>query len=387
MKKVCFFCSHPVPTEHPNGVRIANLGLMFQELGYKVYLVGCDNQGERIFDYKGMHCYVYDAIVGAGFALSRRRQEQRLRYVKTFLETVGDIDLIVSAYSNFKAKRFLMHWCKKKRIPMIATVCEWFDRNNFLGVKGFLKLLNNRYYLRCQTPKLKNVIGISTLLCDYYASRGCNTIYIPTLVDMSEYQGLLRQEVDGPLKIAYAGSPAKKDYIANVIRAIALLSDEERKKLCLHLYGATEDQIVSLGIDKHFLEQNRHCVVCHGRIPYAEVKGKIVDADFTILLRPNKRYANAGFPTKVGESMACGTPVIANLTSNLDRYILDGSTGIVCKNETPEACAEALRRALAFTLDERKELRENALKMAIEAFSYTVYCGELNRFVNNLSVM
>ncbi|MBQ3075620.1 MAG: hypothetical protein IJC26_06085 [Clostridia bacterium] len=298
MKKVYFFCSHTVPTEHPNGVRLANLGLIFRELGYAVYLIGCDEKGERVFDYKGMHCYVYDAMAGSGFSHAIHREKVREQYVNRFLETVGTPDLVVSGYSNCKAKRFLMRFCKKKKIPMVETVCEWFDRGNFRGIKGVLKLINNRYFMYCQTPKLKNVIGISTLLSDYYASRGCNTVYIPTLVDPEEYKGVEHTEQGGPLRIAYAGSPGRKDYIGNVIRAIALLSDNEREKICLDLYGATEEQVVALGIERSFLEQNRHCVVCHGRIPYKDVKGKIADADFTVLLRPDKRYANAGFPTK-----------------------------------------------------------------------------------------
>ena len=106
--------------------------------------------------------------------------------------------------------------------------------------------------------------------------------------------------------------------------AVGLLSDEEKGRLALHLYGTVPEQLVMLGIDPAFLEAHRDTVICHGRIPYAEVKGKVADADFTVRLRPNKRYANAGFPTKVGESMACGTPVIANITSDLGKYIIDG---------------------------------------------------------------
>lgn len=383
MKKAYIFCQHPIPNEHPNGLRFANLGLILNKLGYEVYLIGCDEKEERRFEHRGIHCYVHDVISGSGFSFSRKREQYRLNYVKNFIEANGIPELVLSGYYNCKAKRYLMRWCKRNKVLLVESIVEWYDRVIFKGVKGFLKFLNDRYFLHIQVPKQKNVIGISTLLCDYYSSRGCNTVYIPTLVDQAEYQGLSHRGCDGVVTIAYAGSPGKKDYIANVICAIKLLSEEERKKICLHLYGATEEQIVSLGIDEEFLKQNRYCIVCHGRIPYADVKGKIADADFTVLLRPNKRYANAGFPTKVGESMACGTPVIANHTSNLDRYVLDGSTGIVCRDETPGSCAEAFRRVIAMSQDERETMRKNALKMAAEAFSYEVYCSDLDQFLKN----
>lgn len=382
MKNVYFFCGHTVPTEHPNAVRFANLGQIFRELGYSVFLVGCDAKEERTLEYAGMHCTVFHQSVGSGLRASQKREEKRLADVKGFLEKNGTPAYVVSGLPNCPAQRYLLRYCADRGVTIIKSVCEWYDRSSFAGVKGFFKLINNRYSMYIQTPKTGNVIGISSLLCDYYGSRGCNTVYIPTLVDPEEYAGVTHTEGDR-LRIAYAGSPAKKDYLANAIRAVGLLSDEEKGRLALHLYGTVPEQLVALGIDPAFLEAHRDTVICHGRIPYAEVKGKIADADFTVLLRPNKRYANAGFPTKVGESMACGTPVIANITSDLGKYILDGQTGLVCRDESPEACADAFRRALALTPEERAAMRRAALSMADTAFNYRAYAEAMRVFLEN----
>ena len=380
MKKVYFFCDHTVPTEHPNAVRFANLGQIFRELGYSVFLVGCDSGEDRTLEYAGMHCTVFHQAGGSGLSNALKREEHQLRYIKDFLEKNGTPAYIVSCLYNCKAQRFLLRYCARNHVTQIKSVCEWFDRSSFAGVTGFFKLINNRYSLRIQIPKAKNVIGISSLLCDYYASRGCNTVYIPTLVDTEEYLGVTHAE-DDRIRIAYAGSPARKDYLANAIRAVGLLSDEEKGRLALHLYGTVPEQLVMLGIDPAFLEAHRDTIVCHGRIPYAEVKSRIADADFTVLLRPNKRYANAGFPTKVGESMACGTPVIANITSDLGKYILDGKTGIVCRDETPEACADGFRRALSMTAEERNAMRNWAKEMAANGFDYKNYSALINNFL------
>lgn len=266
---------------------------------------------------------------------------------------------------------------------MVQSVCEWFDRSNFSGIKGLVKLLNNRYSLRVQYPKEGNIIIISELLERYYESRHCRTVILPTLVDMREYEAVSNapKQPGEVLKIAYAGSPAKKDYVANAIRAVALLRDEERKRVQLHFYGPEKKQLSALGIPEEFLEEYNETIICHGRIPYEQVKAKIAEADFTVLLRPDKRYANAGFPTKVGESMACGTPVIANLTSDLHKYIIDGQTGIVCRDETPESCAEALRRALSLTAEQRMQMHEQCLEMAKKAFDYHAYLDAMDKFL------
>ena len=70
-------------------------------------------------------------------------------------------------------------------------------------------------------------------------------------------------------------------------------------------------------------------VVFCGKMSNAAVRQMIYDSDFTILLRDSKTSTNAGFPTKVSESMAMGVPVLANITSDIATYMTDGENGIV----------------------------------------------------------
>jgi len=137
-------------------------------------------------------------------------------------------------------------------------------------------------------------------------------------------------------------------------------------------------------LSREYIEKYKDSIICHGRIPYEQVKEKIAEADFTVLLRPQMRYANAGFPTKVGESMACGTPVICNVTSDLGRYVEDGVNGIICENETKEACAEALKKALALSNEQIKQMRENAVNTARESFDYNAYINRVGDFLNRI---
>ena len=382
MKKVYIITTHTVPTEHPNAVRLANLGLIFKELGYEVSLVGFDHKPDRTEEYKGMRCLVYNIPNAQGISANLKRGRYVKSMVAALLESEETPEIIVSSMYNCPLQRYLISHAKKNNIKLIQTVCEWFDKSAFPGLKGKVKLINNRYSLYCQFPRVGNIIAISTLQAGYYAERGCNTVVIPTLVDSEEYDGVTAYYTPNTkLAIAYAGSPAKKDYLANVIRAIGLLSEEERAGIELHLYGCTTEGLIGLGIDEKFLKDNERTIICHGRIPYCEVKEKIAKADFTVLLRPNMRYANAGFPTKVGESMACGTPVIANLTSDLGKYLVDGSNAIICENETPEACATALRKALNVPKEELMLMRSNARSTALSSFNWMSYTAELKKFL------
>ena len=83
----------------------------------------------------------------------------------------------------------------------------------------------------------------------------------------------------------------------------------------------------------------------------------IKDADFVPLLRPQiVRYAQAGFPTKVPESLSLGTPIICNLTSDLGDFIRDESEGIICRDYSIDAFVEALENALTLSPTNRKNM-------------------------------
>lgn len=381
MKRVYIFCRHTVSTAHPNGVRLLNIGLILKELGYQVTLFGSEEgQRDRSFDYKGMSCHIWCHKPGSGFRNFQKREQERCDYICRVFAQQPLPDLVITALPNCEGQRYLMKLSKAKGFCLVHSVCEWFDKAGFGGVSGIVKFLDNRYGLCCQIPQIGNVIVISTLLECYYRKRDCRTLLLPTLIDPQEYQGLTRTENE-KLVIAYAGSPAKKDYITNAIRAVSLLSPEEQAQLELHLYGAEAEQLSTLGIDGAFLKKHQQCIICHGRIPYEQVKERIAQSDFTVLLRPNKRYANAGFPTKVGESMACGTPVIANLTSDLGSYILDGNTGLICEDESAESCARAYRRALRLTGAEKAAMRMAAAEMAKTGFANGCYVEKTAAFL------
>ena len=237
--------------------------------------------------------------------------------------------------------------------------------------------------MRFTYVKVKNIVGISTFLTDYYKNKGVHTLTVPTLVDLKEYVGL-EHHYSKRLRIAYAGKPAAKDLLANVILAIGKLSEQELNMLEFHVYGASLEHMQKLGISSRLLLRLSNVVFPHGRVPYKDVAYHIVDADFTILLRPNQRYAHAGFPTKVGECLACGTPVIANLTGDLKNYLVDGENCLVCQDSSVESCLIALRRAIALPQEALQRMRENAYITAQTSFDYHVYAAQMKEFFMQL---
>ena len=61
-----------------------------------------------------------------------------------------------------------------------------------------------------------------------------------------------------------------------------------------------------------------------GRLSHLDAVKEVCDADFQMLIRNHSRKNDAGFPTKLAESIACRTPVIATIFSNITDFVSDG---------------------------------------------------------------
>ena len=64
----------------------------------------------------------------------------------------------------------------------------------------------------------------------------------------------------------------------------------------------------------------------YGRISNKEAIKMIENADWVVVLRDKNKVVQAGFPTKVPEAISCGTPIIANRFSNIDRFLNENNS-------------------------------------------------------------
>ncbi|MCK4620874.1 MAG: glycosyltransferase [Desulfuromonadales bacterium] len=273
----------------------------------------------------------------------------------------------------------LLPWCRRNNVTLIADLVEWHSASQLPGGALGLSGLNIFLSMRCLYPKCDGIITISSYLSRYYQKRGCSTVQVPPTVDMATLppsEGFELRE-SKYVTLVYAGSPQNKDLLLPIIDGMQLV-DPRSEKFRLIVLGPTENDVINSCCAGGPLPPS---VQVKGRIPQNEVAEVLQSADFSVLLRPPLRYADAGFSTKFVESLANGIPVIANLTGDMGMYLNDGVEGFVCQDHSAEAFSQALGRALVLTPEDLLQMRLNAHSQAKRSFDYRQYSDVLAELI------
>jgi glycosyltransferase involved in cell wall biosynthesis len=301
--------------------------------------------------------------------------ERTIRWLQA-QETRPTHVIAYGCYSPFIGR--LRAWCERTATPLVADIVEWYDGSHQAGGRLGPFHLSTEHALRRHFHRCAGVIAISRYLEDHYRARGTKVIRVPPTLDVLNAPLGASDRRGGPLRLVYAGTPGKKDLLANIIRGVALV-DPSGKAVELEVLGPGEADVARL-----LGGTVPPAVRVRGRVSQAAVAESVGSADFSVLLRRPLRFAQAGFPTKVAESLAVGTPVISNATSDIAEYARDGAEGIICASESPDAFAQGLKRALSLTDVQRVDMRKAARTRAERCFDFRSYSTPLNAFIEEL---
>ena len=196
---------------------------------------------------------------------------------------------------------------------------------------------------------------------------------MPFVADMSATPAIRKESGADKLRLLYAGSPGRKDELEGVISAGARLS--ETADFELRIIGASRADLLSSGVRAEELDALEGRVYVEPRKSRAEVLEAYSRADFSILFRRStERYAKAGFPTKFTESLSTGTPVLLNLSSDLNLYAHDQYNALIAQDHTASSVGAILEQAMSLSLDQKRKMSSNSRRSAeaqLDCYLYT----------------
>ena len=282
---------------------------------------------------------------------------------------------------NASYVRRLRKWCDTNNIPFIVDVVEWYDPRH-LG--GHLSILNieNKYALKYLIPKSDGIIAISKYLENHFSRYNNNVVRVP-IIDNAPVD-IKRQSPkwDDQIKLTYAGDSGggRKDLLNVIIEEVA----QREKRFRLDIYGITERNLDQFEIYQRLPELRKAPnVKAHGRVSRELVVEALKQSHFIPLLRENKKYAQAGFPTKMVEAMGLGVPLIANVTGDIGDFVVHSDTGWLVKE--PDEFGSALDAIANLNENEYLQLSANA-KNKMDSLKPEVFQPAMTKFLKNIGL-
>lgn len=267
------------------------------------------------------------------------------------------------------------------RCPVTVDVLERHDPAQFR--RGWLTpyFVRHRWGLFLAGRLADRIIAISEALEGHFAVRGRPTLVVPPQVDCADYDDPAPPSLDDGLRLLYAGSAGTKDHLAVVLEGIRRLTPDDRARVRLVIAGISREGASRLSdLPEAALDDVDDKVSFLGRVPREQILAALRRAHFSVLVRPPAGYAQAGFPSKVPESLAAGCPVLLNHTSDLHRYIVDGREGLVLDGSGADDVRRGLERALLLD-DAGWWAMSRAARERARCFDYRVWTPVVSDFV------
>jgi Glycosyltransferase len=362
MGYLLYYGNSSYPDKDASALRTIGNAKALRKIGYDVVLIGCRRfQKKPIMqskdNYEGFDIYYYD---------EPRSFVQWKNYLMDFVplkEVMREIKperVVLYNHPSISSRR-IISYCHKLGIKVYADCTEWYDPKGF-SIHTAIKMADTWYRMRHVNKRLDGIIAISNFLRSYYQKSNIPVICVPPLIDITSLKWRPTEIKDAyncsTKNLIYVGNPGTgaKDKLGLVISSLnCIRSSHPSLRFHLNIIGMTADQFLDV-----FRMDISECdfIDFMGRRPNEEALEMIKQSDYSIFLRDANLVCSAGFPTKFSESIACGTPVLTNLTSDLGIYLIDGKNGFVIDTTSFDTTCNSLYTALKVPSEQISEMKE-----------------------------
>lgn len=369
--------------------RIQYMAQGLQAASYPVVVLSCGKTPDNATRENG-----YDTHCGVPYRnleMTNLKKEKLLSGYKmvSLMKKCGVCanDIVYIYGSNVLFVEPVLRYCKRHHIKTIIDVVEWHQPFQYPKQEKDVRYRSvNRTFskLALQTD---GIISISKCIADYYHTKHRYTDIFPVIIDAQSIPFVEREPAeDDTVHCIYPGNPIHKDDVGVMLDGLALLTDSEKKRVKMHFTGVTEQKIRAYLENRQIvIDELGDALMFHGWMEYDELIDLYRKVDYLYMSRPDNLVTQANFPSKLPELMAYGIIPIGNRVGDYWTYLTDGMDSIIFGQNTAEECAEALRRALSQTPQERKLMSLSARKTTCEKFDYRNWIDQLKGFMEKLS--
>jgi glycosyltransferase involved in cell wall biosynthesis len=231
------------------------------------------------------------------------------------------------------------------------------------------------------------VVAISRYLAGYatrHLRPAAEAIVLPIMVDCDDYRPGEAPSA-APRFVTYVGMLNEgKDGVATLVRAFSRVASDF-PDVTLRLVGDSDDARISNVPEYRALAEDLGVadrVEFTGQVSRGEIPRHLGEASVLVLARPASQQADAGFPTKLGEYLASGRPVIVTRTGDIAAYLTDGENAYLVPPGDEDALVQKLR--LALSDPEAVAIGARGRQVAEQCFDYRVAVRPLAAAISRL---
>lgn len=279
--------------------------------------------------------------------------------------------------------------CKLLKIKIIKIVPEWYEKSSIVtSYMKYFKWWDFILGIKKTNLIFDGLIVLSYYFYEYYISLKYDPqkiTILPNLVDIDEFAINIQKKEEKNLIIGYSGTPVKKDGIIDLLNAFKLLLEKHSYVTLLIIGDISQKKTTIPHLKRKAREINipENRIKFTGLVDFEKIPGLLKSCDILVLSRPSGQFAEAGFPTKVGEYLACIKPVVLTKIGDIPRYFVDKFNAILVEPDSPESISEGLIYLVEHP-DKSREIANEGYKWAKLNLEYKTVMAKVLLFMQAL---
>lgn len=383
-------------------------GLAEFDVNINILIINLPENGLNINTNK---CGVYNSI---NYEYMQPLVKRKYTFVKIFWKFKSRINALIKTINLLKENKksntkilvlltsaidILPYWAISKyyNIGIFHEVTEY----PFIYQNTILKKISLNLYLKFLVPRFNGIFVITNSLLEYFNKYGkekCKLIHIPMTVETERftkrnntnsiygtyiaYCGSMYTNIGIPMYIDKSGPVYEdKDGVPDLIKAFNYLCFEV-SNINLVLIGDNSNKIGFKNIqDCIDASPYKERIFCTGIIDRENMPELLNSASILAMARPNNIQAQGGFPTKLGEYLSTGNPVVITDVGEITHYLQDGISAYIAPPNNPKRFSQKLFEVLS-NPEKAEMVGEEGRKVALKNFDYKVQSKRLYHFLN-----
>ena len=300
-----------------------------------------------------------------------------------------ELDLIIIYDTMFLNTLIFVSLKKMLRKKLVIILPEFYDKpkNKFIS----LTLINwySFYYGIRYVVKYADSYIVLSQYMERYIREVLNSrkdiLTIPNLIDPKMFdRENVKPYIKNKVTIGYVGTPIPQGGILDLIKSFSVLIKKFKNIHLLIVGDLTNGKSLIPELKEYANKHNiSESISFTGLVSHDRIPGLLHSCQILALTRPNRIFAEAGFPTKLGEYLSCKKPVLITKVGDIPKYLRNEEHVILVEPENIKSIVDGFEKIL---IDKKlaEKLCQNGYKWMDENLNYLNQSKRISELMNKL---